>query len=419
MKLAQSRSEPEAAPLYLYDDEIARRFEPFSLTRPAGELRAGTELIRRRWELFAGRAAEAAIAAAHLSDFEEDGAPRVVSDSASDFVLRAGSIVANTRCLPALGASESRGADVWTCEGRVAAVRLGRDTPLSELGGGAVKLDSLSTAGTRAAAVEGRWLERVWELVATLEDQLREDIACIGPSLDCELPAGAIVLPGEGAIYVERGAEVEPMVCFDPSAGPILVRKGTKVRAFTRLVGPVSVASGSSILGGRVDCCSIGEISMVHGEISHSIVLGHSNKSHDGFVGHSYLGRWVNIGAGTITSNLKNTYGTVQLWTPEGVRDTGETKLGSFLGDHVKTGIGTRLTTGSVVGAGSNIYGGSIAPKYVPPFSWGEGDDLSMYRLDKFLSTTARVMSRRGVQLTQREMSQLAAAHTRSLEARQ
>ncbi len=406
------------APLFLYDDAVARRFEPFALTRPAGELRAGTELIRRRWELFAGRAAEASIAAAHLADFDEIGAPSVVTDATPAFVLPTGSIVANTRCVPLLAAGESRDADVWMCGGRVAAVRVGRDTPLAELGGGTVKLDSLSIAGTRTAQIPGRWLESVWSLITTLDDQLRTDVACIGPSLDCELPAGAIVLPGNGAIYVERGAEVEPMVCFDPSAGPILIRKDAKVRAFTRLVGPLAVGSGSSILGGRVDCCSIGEGSMVHGEISHSVVLGQSNKSHDGFVGHSYLGRWVNLGAGTITSNLKNTYGSVQLWTPEGLRDTGETKLGSFVGDHVKTGIGTRLTTGSVVGAGSNIYGQRMPPKYVPPFSWGEGDDLSMYRLDKFLSNTALVMARRGVILTEREKGQLAAAHARSLEAR-
>jgi UDP-N-acetylglucosamine diphosphorylase/glucosamine-1-phosphate N-acetyltransferase len=418
VKLAQARAEPAAAPLFLYDDAIARRFQPFALTRPVGELRAGTELIRRRWELFAGRNADGAIAAVHLADFEEAGAPPVVTDATPEFALRAGSIIANTRCVPKLGASESRDADVWTCGGRVAAVRLGRDTPLAELGGGEVKLESLSIAGTRTAKLAGTWLEHVWSLVTGLGDQLLQDIACTGPALECELPAGAIVLPGDGAIYVERGAMVEPMVCFDPSAGPILIRNDVRVRAFTRLVGPLAVCGGSSILGGRVDCCSIGEGSMVHGEISHSVVLGHSNKSHDGFVGHSYLGRWVNLGAGTITSNLKNTYGSVQLWTPNGLRDTGETKLGSFVGDHVKTGIGTRLTTGSVLGAGSNIYGGAIPPKYVPPFSWGEGDDLSMYRLDKFLSTTARVMSRRGVTLSESEKRQLAAAHAHSLEAR-
>ncbi len=418
MKLARTRAEPAPAPLFLYDDAVARRFEPFALTRPGGELRAGMELTRKRWERFAGRAAEAAIAARHLADFEENDAPPVITEAAPEYVLRAGSIVVNTRCILDAAASESRGADVWMCGGRVAAVRLGRDSPIAELGDGEVPLDALATAGTRTAELPGRWTERVWSLVTTLADQLRSDISCIGPSLDCELPAGAIVLPGDGAIYVERGAEVEPMVCFDPSAGPILLRKGVKVRAFTRLVGPLAVSGGSSILGGRVDCCSIGDGSMVHGEISHSVILGHSNKSHDGFVGHSYLGRWVNLGAGTITSNLKNTYGQVQLWTPDGPGDTGEIKLGSFFGDHVKTGIGTRLTTGSVVGAGSNIYGGSMPPKYVPPFSWGEGDDLSMYRLDKFLSNTARVMSRRGVTLTERERAQLAAAHAISREAR-
>ena len=397
---------------------MARRFEPFALTRPVGELRAGTELIRHRWELFVGRSADGAIAAAHLADFEELGAPPVIFDAEPSPVLSAGAIVANARCVVALGARTPRDVDVWTCDGRVAAVRLGRDTQLAELGGGEVKLESLPAAGTRTAELPGRWVECVWELVTTLGDQLRADIACTGPALDCALPAGAIVLPGDGAIYVERGAMVEPMVCFDPSAGPILVRSGAKVRAFTRLVGPVSVAGGSSILGGRVDSCSIGEASMVHGEISNTVVLGHTNKSHDGFVGHSYLGRWVNLGAGTITSNLKNTYGAVQLWTPDGLCDTGEIKLGSFIGDHVKTGIGTRLTTGSVMGAGSNVYGGAMPPKYVPPFSWGEGDGLSMYRLDKFLENAARAMSRRGVTLGEREKAQLAAAHALSLEAR-
>ena len=409
---------PSAAPLYLYDDATARRFEPFALTRPVGELRAGTELIRHRWELLMGQSVAGAIAAAHLADFEEPGAPSVLADSSASDTLPAGAIVANTRCVVKLGAGATRDANVWMCDGRVAAVRLGRETPLRELARGEPALESLAAAGTRAADVTGAWVEHVWELITGLAEQLRGDIACTGPSLQCELPAGAIVLPGSQAIYVERGARVEPMVCFDPSAGPILVRSGASVRAFTRLVGPVAVAGGSSILGGRVDSCSIGEASMVHGEISNTIVLGHSNKSHDGFVGHSYLGRWVNLGAGTITSNLKNTYGTVQLWTPDGLRDTGTIKLGSFIGDHVKTGIGTRLTTGSLVGAGSNVYGGPMPPKYVPPFSWGEGDDLSMYRLDKFLENAARAMVRRGVTLSDREKRQLAEAHALCLEAR-
>jgi UDP-N-acetylglucosamine diphosphorylase / glucose-1-phosphate thymidylyltransferase / UDP-N-acetylgalactosamine diphosphorylase / glucosamine-1-phosphate N-acetyltransferase / galactosamine-1-phosphate N-acetyltransferase len=198
------------------------------------------------------------------------------------------------------------------------------------------------------------------------------------------------------------------------TAGPVLVRARAAVRAFTRLVGPCSIAAGVNVLGDRVHGCAIGETTIVRGELSETIVLGHSNKAHDGFVGHSYLGRWVNLGAGTITSNLKNSYGTVRVWTPEGTRDTGVNKLGSFFGDHVKTGIGARLTTGSVIGAGSNIFGTAMPPKYVPPFSWGEGEALSVYRLEEFLRTAQRAMTRRSVALTERTRRQFAAAHARS-----
>lgn len=122
----------------------------------------------------------------------------------------------------------------------------------------------------------------------------------------------------------------------------------------------------------------------------------------------------MNLGAGTITSNLKNTYGPVALWTPQGMQNTGMSKLGTFFGDHVKTGIGLRLTTGSVIGAGSNIYGSAMPPKHVPPFSWGQGDTLATYHLDQFLTVAERAMARRGVALGDRGRRQLATAHTRS-----
>jgi len=108
----------------------------------------------------------------------------------------------------------------------------------------------------------------------------------------------------------------------------------------------------------------------------------------------------VNLGALTTNSDLKNNYGTVSMWTPEGDVDTKQIKIGCFLGDHVKTGIGTLLNTGTVVGAGSNIFGDAMPPVAVPPFSWGSGSNLTEYRLDKFLETAERVMARREVTLT-------------------
>jgi UDP-N-acetylglucosamine diphosphorylase/glucosamine-1-phosphate N-acetyltransferase len=309
-------------------------------------------------------------------------------------------------------ATQLRETDVWMCDGRVAAVKLARDVRASMLADGRVPLEELARDGGSVASVGGRWLDEVWHLVTDLLVQLRDDIPVMGPELSCETPAHTTVI-GPHPAFVERGAVVEPYVVLDVSAGPILIRRGATVRAFTRLVGPCVIDGGATILGARVHGCSIGEASIIHGEMSETVVIGHSNKSHDGFVGHSYLGRWVNLGAGTITSNLKNTYGTVPLWTPEGMRDTGVQKVGTLFGDHVKTGIGFRLTTGTVIGAGANIFGTSIPPKYVPPFSWGDGRSPGTYQIDKFLEVASRAMARRHVAMSDRGRRHLTRAFER------
>src|SRR6185312_8563997 len=194
------------------------------------------------------------------------------------------------------------------------------------------------------------------------------------------------------------------------SAGGIHVASGSHIHAFTRLVGPCYIGRNVTVMGGDISGCSIGDVCKVRGELSSSVLLGHSNKGHDGFVGHSYLGRWVNLGAGTVTSNLKNTYGTVSLWTPGGVRDTGLQFLGTMFGDHVKTGIGLRLTTGTVLGTGANVFE-NMPPKAVPPFAWGSKPPYETYRADKFVETAARMMARRHVELSDRARRHLMRVH--------
>jgi UDP-N-acetylglucosamine diphosphorylase/glucosamine-1-phosphate N-acetyltransferase len=390
--------------LYLVDDAVARGFMPFALTRPASELRAGAMLIRQRWERVLGLATRGLVVAPHLRDFEEPSAPPVASET-----IPAGSVVANARCVVSLDWSGAD-ADVWICDGRVAAVRIDRALPAGAFDRDGLTLDQLRGDSPRTALVPGRWIAAVWDLISTLAVQLAEDIGQLGPPLSCLTPEAAAVI-GQHPIYLEDGATVEPYVVLDAAAGPILVRAGAVIRSFTRLVGPCVVDGGTTILGDRVSGCSIGAGCMIRGEISETIVIGNANKAHEGFVGHSILGRWVNLGAGTTTSNLKNTYGSVSLATAAGMRDTAQTKLGSFLGDHVKTGIGLRLTTGTVIGAGSSIHGAAMPPKNVPPFSWGEGVALGCYELDKFLKTAERAMGRRGAQLGERAKRQLAAAH--------
>jgi UDP-N-acetylglucosamine diphosphorylase / glucose-1-phosphate thymidylyltransferase / UDP-N-acetylgalactosamine diphosphorylase / glucosamine-1-phosphate N-acetyltransferase / galactosamine-1-phosphate N-acetyltransferase len=208
---------------------------------------------------------------------------------------------------------------------------------------------------------------------------------------------------------------LEPQVVVDTSAGPVLVRRGARVQAFTRLNGPCVIGEGALVTGGKVGSCAIGERVKVNGEIAVSILVGHANKVHDGYVGHSVIGRWANLGAGTTTSNMKNSYGPVALWTPAGVRDSGMQFLGSLIGDHAKTGIGTRLTTGAVVGAGANLFGTAMPPKVVPPFAWGDAPPWDWFELPKFLEVAERVMARREVALSADQRAQLGAAHAKSV----
>ena len=157
---------------------------------------------------------------------------------------------------------------------------------------------------------------------------------------------------------------------------------------------------------------SVGEQCRLHGEISTSVFNGFANKSHDGFVGHSVVGEWANLGAGTITSNLKNTYGPVRVDIDTERFDTGRTNLGSLIGNHVKTAIGTLLPTGAVIGTGANLFGNPRAPKYVPAFAWG-GDSSEMLELEAFIAMAKRILPRRDIAVDPSVEASLRALHRR------
>lgn len=391
--------------LFLYDDAKARAFEPFALTRPVSELRAGTHLIRERWEKVAGMKTQGILCAPHLADFAESGAPPVIS---ADLVIPKGSVVANSRFLPSLETVFAGG--VAFSGGRVCAVRLEKEVSASDFADGEMQLDNLSGSVT-GTEMKGRWINAIWEIIATLSDQLQEDIPTVVKMLTTQKISGEVI--GDGDLFIEEGARVDPFVAFDTTAGPILVRAGASITSFARLVGPLYIGEHVTVMGDSVSGCSIGEWCKVRGEISNSIMLGHSNKGHSGFVGHSYLGRWVNLGSGTTTSNLKNTYGTVQIWSPGGMVDTGLQFLGTLFGDHAKTGIGMMLTTGSVIGAGANIFGTTMPPKAVAPFSWGDAEPYSTFEEAKFLDVAARVMSRRHIELDEKGRRHLKTCYSR------
>jgi UDP-N-acetylglucosamine diphosphorylase / glucose-1-phosphate thymidylyltransferase / UDP-N-acetylgalactosamine diphosphorylase / glucosamine-1-phosphate N-acetyltransferase / galactosamine-1-phosphate N-acetyltransferase len=372
----------------LLDVADVRALAPITSARPLAEVRVGARLVRERWELALGRAVDGLVCAPVLRSFEETGAPPVLAD---DVMLPAGTIVATAHLAPALRRVDFHESVplLMHASGRVAAVRL--DTPVRV---DAFRESGLGLDGFEGPLIDGWWLGAPWDVIGHLPAMLAEDARAIAATMaERELPA-QIAAIGAHPIRIGDGAQVEPFTILDASKGAIVIEAGAVVRGLSRLTGPFVLGHGSQWLGGEGDTVSVGPVCKARGEISTSIFCGYANKGHDGFLGHSYLGRWVNLGAGTISSNLKNTYGPVSFET----RETGLQFLGALIGDHAKTGIGSRLTTGCSVGVGANLIADGVVPSRVKAFAFGTRG--ARYQRDKFLDMATRAMARRQVVLT-------------------
>jgi UDP-N-acetylglucosamine diphosphorylase/glucosamine-1-phosphate N-acetyltransferase len=211
-------------------------------------------------------------------------------------------------------------------------------------------------------------------------------------------------LLNEHFIHIEEGAKIKPGVVLDAENGPIYIGKNVKILPNAVIEGPAYVGDGSLIkVSAKIyENTSIGPVCKVGGEVEASIIHAFSNKQHEGFIGHSYLGTWVNIGADTNNSDLKNDYGNVKVYVDGELIDSGSMFVGLIMGDHSKSGINLMFNTGTVVGVSCNIYGSGLPPKFVPSFSWGGAQDgFVTYRIDKAIEVARRVMTRRNVQLTE------------------
>lgn len=387
------------ATLYLFDDRVARDWEPAALTRPVGSLLFGTLCMWQRGERALGLPCRSFIAGGELTGFQEPGAPEAIR--VEDLPTGERRVLLLSRAvvegpLPA-GWDEARGATL-VMGGEVAGWVLpaGVPSPDPET---IESPGSAPTVGSRLP-VRGSILRHPWELIEGNPRRIAMDIQASGPPTPIRsLPPGVHVM-GTHPLLMGEDVELEPGVVLDLREGPIGLDAGVRVRAFTRIEGPSWFGRGCILQGGVLTHVGAGPRCRLRGEIEASVIQGWSNKAHDGYLGHSWLGSWVNLGAMTTNSDLKNNYGNVRIHTTRGTVDTGLMKLGCFLGDHVKTGIGTFLNTGTVIGAGSNIFGGAMPPTFVPPFSWGSGSDLGTHRLDPFLATAERAMGRRDIPLT-------------------
>ncbi|MHC4728777.1 MAG: putative sugar nucleotidyl transferase, partial [Planctomycetota bacterium] len=248
----------------------------------------------------------------------------------------------------------------------------------------------------------------VWDLILNNAEQITSDFAAAGQQgIEGSVEQPNAIRSSIKDVYIAPGVMVHPMVVIDAEHGPVYIDNDAEIHPFTRIEGPCYIGKKAILLGAKCrEGNSIGPLCRVGGEVEESIIHGHSNKYHDGFLGHAYVGEWVNLGAFTTNSDLKNDYSNVSVML-DGKRaiDTGSVKVGSLIGDHVKTSIGTLFNTGSYVGPMALIMGtGKPLPKYIPAFAWFiEGIVTKGFGKGKLYETAKMAMSRRKCQWTQIE----------------
>lgn len=394
------------ARLLLFEDTGTRRFAPLTHTRPVYELLCGLMSLRERCERVLGAQATL-ICRSHLARHVKETAGRRVNQlgamSGGMFLFVNGRILDPAALPPLIEAAAEPG--IWWNGGDLVAALL----PATEARALLAKLRAndqilepgmLPSLSRHLAAVP--ILEYPWQLALENGRRIERDVAALGLRERGDLPPGANRI-GDAPLVLAPGAEVEPGAVIDTRGGPIVLGAGARVAGLTRLEGPAAVGAGSQLVGGRIrGGTTIGGGCRVAGEVEASIFHAYANKYHDGFIGHSYVGEWVNIGAMTTNSDLKNTYGTVRVWCDGKLMDTKQQKVGALIGDHAKTGIGSLLDTGTTIGAAANIYGGSavLASKWIPSFAWGAPPKLTVHDPLRALETMKEVMRRRGVAMT-------------------
>ncbi len=239
----------------------------------------------------------------------------------------------------------------------------------------------------------------LWELVDRMPEMVEKDFKDFyTPAIHCELHPSVIIYGKKDNVYIAQTAHIHPHVVIDTHGGPVVIEDGAEIHPFSRIEGPSYIGRHSVVLGAKIRSGSyIGKKCRVGGEVENSVLLAHSNKYHEGFLGHSYVGEWVNLGALTTNSDLKNNYSEVDVPLNGKKTLTGSKKVGCFIGDHSKTSIGCLFNTGTFIGVMANILAsGGLLPKYIPSFAnYSEGRFVRNFPVNTLLDTAAVVKSRR------------------------
>ncbi|MCX6139907.1 MAG: putative sugar nucleotidyl transferase [Candidatus Kapabacteria bacterium] len=368
----------KAVQILLVEHEGVEGLYPFALTHCSWEMRTGLYTILERWQKTIPETTVSVVSHRdqHLRSFVERY-PDTHAFVQAHTLLIAGNVLLSPSVMRQLVDTcvQSTSSFLVTCGGHPVGAYIAE--PLPSPNHAIDHLESLDADACPTVECTGTIINRLWQTLDHIDASITWDARLVDR-------------------LISSSATVHTTAVLDDSAGPIIIDDGARVDPFVVVKGPVAIGRDTTVKPhASLNAVAIGPTCRVAGECANSIIQGFTNKAHDGFLGHSYLGEWVNLGAGTTTSNLKNTYGHINVDMPWGTEDTQRMFIGLMIGDHSKAGIGTMFSTGTVCGVSNNIVSVGPPPKSIGSFRWLD----EPYNVNKAIAVMHTVMGRRGMQL--------------------
>jgi len=370
---------------------------PLTLTRPVGHLRVGLWKIYEKWEQHIG---------ANVSFRTQDYLTEVFPEfrSGDDFYLNGGLLPEESLIAEIQGLKDGQMlcyGDQWIA---------------TRSSSGWKEKDECEVIELSSAA---RVVARSWQIFQWNEEQISSDLELIRSQRKSQVVPEGVTAIGDD-IFIEEGATVLPCI-LNSNEGPIYIGKNATIMEGSMIRGPFALMESSQIkMGAKIyGATTIGPHCKVGGEVNNCVLFGYSNKAHDGFIGNSVIGEWCNLGADTNTSNLKNNYSVVKIhnYALGRSESTGTQFCGLTMADHAKAGINTMFNTGTVCGIFTNVFGAGFPHRRIPSFGWGGAEGFKNYRLADALDVAEKVMSRRGIELTEEWKKVYTELHQRLTDA--
>lgn len=371
----------------LFDDFSWDNLLPLTFTRPVSELRVGILTIKEKWEKFLNSECSY-LTRDYLSE-------KYKSKFENDNILINSSFVPNLEIISQINLLNN--SESLIVNNILIAIRMNKDSAKN------FDFNNINVSKKECTIIVNK-INYPWDLFTLNGQEIESDYKLITQNRKSQDVSKNNNLLCSEKIFVEEGASVL-FSNLNATNGSIYIGKDAEIMEGSNVRGPFALCEHSSLkLASKIyGPTTIGPHSKVGGEVNNSIIIGYSNKAHDGFLGQAVIGEWCNIGADSNNSNLKNNYTDVRMWNypKQTFVKTGLTFCGLIMGDHSKCGINTMFNTGTVIGVNANIFGGGYPRNFIPSYSWGGSNQMIHYEFDKAIEVAQKVMIRRNIELSE------------------